>query len=98
MRELDQTHALKDKGQGIELVKWAFFDRGGASRNQGPKKDLPPTIKTTKSEPPAHCSHLRLLGFFRLDRNFDLAKGQINSKGFLVSSISSKNEQKHVAL
>ena len=68
MRELDQTHALKDKGQGIELVKWAFFDRGGASRNQGPKKDLPPTIKTTKSEPPAHCSHLRLLGFIRLDK------------------------------
>ena len=70
MRELDQTHALKDKGQGIELVKWAFFDRGGASRNQGPKKDLPPTIKTTKSEPPAHCSHVRLLGFIRLYENF----------------------------
>ena len=73
MRELDQTHALKDKGQGIELVKWAFFYRGGASRNQGPKKDLPPTIKTTKSEPPAHCSHLRLLKFIRLDKNFDLS-------------------------
>ena len=61
-RELDQTHTLKDKGQGIELVKWAFFDRGGASsRNQGPKKkDLPPTIKTTTSEPPAQCLNLGL--------------------------------------
>ena len=82
MRELDQTHALKDKGQGIELVKWAFFDRGGASRNQGPKKDLPPTIKTTKSEPPSHCSHLRLLGFIRLDNIFDLANYRVSGYDF----------------